>query len=61
MAAARAVPPACFRRGKTVSPRPLSDWKNKGKNPSRKPVKGGFAALDALYDSDSELTGFSFV
>ena len=37
---------------------PVSHWKNEGKNPVSEPVKGGFQALDTLYDFDSELTGF---
>jgi len=37
---------------------PVSLWKNEGKNRSRHPLRGGFEALDALYDSHLKLTGF---
>jgi hypothetical protein len=39
----------------------LSHWKNEGKIGLPGWLRGGFTPLDALYESDSELTGFSFV
>src|SRR5439155_9849767 len=37
---------------------PVSLWKNEGKNRWPRLVRGGLEALDTLYDSDLELTGF---
>src|SRR5207249_10826864 len=37
---------------------PVSLWKNEGKNRWPRSVGGGLEALDTLYDSDLELTGF---
>jgi hypothetical protein len=36
----------------------VSIWKNEGKNRSRGSVGGGMEAIDTLYDSHQELTGF---
>lgn len=51
------------RLGSGSSPRggQLSNWKNEGKIGFLRGLRGGFTPLDALYETDSELTGFSLV